>query len=50
MTTLIKNIEILLNELKKHNPELLDKQRLLAISKTDMLDDELKQEITNEPS
>ena len=43
-----KEYEILLNELKKHNPELLDKQRLLAISKTDMLDDELKQEITNE--
>ncbi|MFD1293404.1 GTPase ObgE [Lutibacter holmesii] len=36
---------ILLNELKKHNPELLDKDRLLAISKSDMLDDELKEEI-----
>ena len=33
-----KEYEVLLNELKKHNPELLDKQRLLAISKTDMLD------------
>lgn len=43
-----KEYEILLNELKKHNPELLDKQRLLAISKSDMLDDELKQEIENE--
>ena len=40
-----KEYDILLNELKKHNPELLDKQRLLAISKTDMLDDELKAEI-----
>ena len=40
-----KEYEILLNELKKHNPELLDKDRLLAISKTDMLDDELKAEI-----
>lgn len=40
-----KEYEILLNELKQHNPELLDKQRLLAISKTDMLDDELKAEI-----
>ncbi|MCF6223014.1 MAG: GTPase ObgE [Flavobacteriaceae bacterium] len=39
---------ILLNELKKHNPELLDKDRLLAISKSDMLDDELKVEITKE--
>ena len=33
---------ILLNELKKHNPELLDKDRLLAISKSDLLDEELK--------
>ena len=43
-----KEYEILLNELKKHNPELLDKQRLLAISKSDMLDDELKEEIKKE--
>ena len=43
-----KEYEILLNELKKHNPELLDKDRLLAISKTDMLDDELKAEIKAE--
>ena len=43
-----KEYEILLNELKKHNPELLDKQRLLAISKTDMLDEELQEEIKNE--
>ena len=34
--------QILLNELKKFNPDLLDKQRLLAISKADMLDDELR--------
>jgi GTP-binding protein len=40
-----KEYQILLNELKKHNPELLDKKRLLAISKSDMLDDELKEEI-----
>ncbi|MEN8745297.1 MAG: GTPase ObgE [Polaribacter sp.] len=39
---------ILLNELKKHNPELLDKDRLLAISKSDMLDEELKQEIASD--
>jgi GTPase len=39
---------ILLNELKKYNPELLDKKRLLAISKSDMLDDELKTEMTRE--
>ncbi|TVZ56881.1 GTP-binding protein [Lutibacter sp. Hel_I_33_5] len=40
-----KEYAILLNELKQHNPELLDKDRLLAISKTDMLDDELIAEI-----
>ena len=40
-----KEYGILLNELKQHNPELLDKDRLLAISKSDMLDDELKEEI-----
>ncbi|MET2986187.1 GTPase ObgE [Aureibaculum conchae] len=40
--------KILLNELKKHNPELLDKDRLLAISKSDMLDEELKNEIKKE--
>lgn len=40
--------EILLNELKKYNPELLDKRRMLAISKSDMLDEELKTEIKRE--
>ncbi len=40
--------EILLNELRKHNPELIDKQRLLAISKSDMLDQELMDEIEKE--
>lgn len=35
----------LLAELMKFNPELLDKQRILAITKSDMLDDELIQEI-----
>ena len=39
---------ILLNELRKHNPELLDKDRVLAISKSDLLDDELKAEIRQE--
>ncbi len=37
--------EILLNELRKFNPQLEDKQRLLAISKSDLLDDELREEI-----
>ncbi|MDG1766064.1 MAG: GTPase ObgE [Flavobacteriales bacterium] len=37
--------KILLNELKKYNPELMDKQKILAISKSDMLDEELKSEL-----
>lgn len=41
-----REYEILLNELKEYNPELLDKERILAISKSDMLDDELKAEIS----
>ncbi|OFY41735.1 MAG: GTPase ObgE [Bacteroidetes bacterium GWF2_40_14] len=42
----IKNeYKILLNELKQYNPELLDKQRILAVTKSDMLDEELKREI-----
>jgi GTP-binding protein len=45
---ILKEYNILLNELKKHNPELMDKDRLLAISKSDMLDDELKTEIEKE--
>ncbi|GEM52163.1 GTPase ObgE [Empedobacter brevis] len=40
-----KEYEILLNELQKFNPELLDKGRVLAISKSDMLDAELEAEI-----
>lgn len=40
--------KILLNELKKYNPELLDKQKILAISKSDMLDDELKTEMAKD--
>ena len=43
-----KEYDILLNELKKHNPELLDKDRLLAISKSDMLDEELKDALADE--
>ncbi|NMC38651.1 MAG: GTPase ObgE [Bacteroidales bacterium] len=42
----IKNeYEVLLNELKMYSPELLDKKRILAISKSDLLDEELKDEI-----
>jgi GTP-binding protein len=40
-----KEYKVLLNELEKYNPELLDKKRLLAISKLDMLDEELTREI-----
>ncbi|MCM5661744.1 GTPase ObgE [Galbibacter mesophilus] len=43
-----KEYEILLNELKEYNPELLDKDKLVAISKSDMLDEELKEELTEE--
>lgn len=39
---------ILLNELKKYNPELLDKKRILAITKSDLLDAELKAEMRKE--
>ena len=44
---ILKEYQILLSELKKYNPELLDKDRILAISKCDMLDDELMEEIKN---
>ena len=37
--------KILVNELKQYNPELLDKDRVLAITKSDMLDEELMKEI-----
>ncbi|MBO5189055.1 MAG: GTPase ObgE [Alistipes sp.] len=40
-----KDYEILLGELTQYNPELLDKQRLLAITKCDMLDEELMEEM-----
>lgn len=40
--------EVLLNELQEFNPELLDKERLLAISKSDLLDDELKEALKAE--
>jgi GTP-binding protein len=40
-----KEFEILVNELKEYNPELLDKKFIIAISKSDMLDDELKEAI-----
>ncbi len=39
---------VLLNELEKYNPELLDKRRLLVITKSDLLDEELTEEIEKE--
>jgi len=44
----LNEYKILLDELDKYNPELLDKQRFLAISKSDMLDQELMKEISKE--
>lgn len=43
-----KEFDILVNELKEYNPELLHKQFIIAISKSDMLDDELKMAIKKE--
>lgn len=42
---ILKEYLILQNELQQYNPELLDKERILAITKADMLDDELMDEI-----
>lgn len=39
---------ILINELRKYNPELLDKERMLAVTKSDMLDTELQTELRHE--
>ena len=43
-----KEFEILLNELEEYNAEMLQKEFLIAISKSDMLDDELKNAISKE--
>ena len=45
---ILEDYQVLKNELEKYNPELLDKKRLLAITKSDLLDDELKSEIKAE--
>lgn len=42
--------EILLTEIRQYNPQLLDKKRLVAITKSDLLDQELKEAITEELS
>ena len=43
-----KEYKILLNELKQYNPELIDKERVLAITKCDLLDEELMNELEQE--
>lgn len=43
-----KEYEVLLNEVRMFNPELLDKQRVLAITKTDLLDEELQQMLSED--
>lgn len=43
-----KEFEVLVNELEQYNPELLHKEFIIAISKSDMLDDELKAAIKKE--
>jgi len=43
-----KEFEILVHELQEYNPEMLQKDFIIAVSKSDMLDEELKQAISNE--
>ena len=43
-----KEYQILLKELREYNPELMDKERILAITKCDMLDEELIEELSAE--
>ncbi|MAH20504.1 MAG: GTPase ObgE [Flavobacteriaceae bacterium] len=43
-----KQYDVLLDELKRYNPEMLDKERLVAISKSDLLDNELQIELKAE--
>lgn len=45
---ILTDYNILVNELKQYNPELLDKRQLLAISKSDMIDQELQKEMERE--
>ncbi len=44
----VNEYQVLISELKKYNPELMDKKRLLAISKSDLLDEELREELEKE--
>ena len=45
---IVDEYHVLINELHLYNPELLDKEKRLAITKSDLLDDELKEEIQKE--
>lgn len=45
---IVDQYNILLNELKQYNPELLDKQRIIAISKSDLIDKKRKDKISDE--
>ncbi len=45
---IMSEYRVLLSELEKYSPELLDKKRVLAISKSDLLDDELMDELRHE--
>ncbi len=47
-TNIADEYHILLNELQRYNPELLDKKRLLAVSKADLLDEELEEALQDE--
>lgn len=44
---IVEQYEILVDELRRYNPEMLDKERFVCISKSDMLDDELKSEMSS---
>ena len=45
---ILNEYKVLLNEIQKYNPEMLDKDRIVAISKSDLLDEELEQAISEE--
>ena len=45
---IVSSYKILYDELKKYNPEILDKSSIITITKSDLLDDELKKEIEHE--
>ena len=45
---IVSSYKVLYNELKKYNPEILDKSCIITITKSDLLDDELKKEIEHE--